>query len=126
MAWQTLLGGISGAASVGLGAYGAHGLKSPPGSPYRASYESANRYHMLHSALLAACPAVASAAARGRPGGGKFAANVAGGFLAAGMAAFCGSCYAVGVTEDKAYGKLAPAGGISLMAGWIALAVLRR
>mmetsp|Transcript_7554 Transcript_7554/g.15680 ORF Transcript_7554/g.15680 Transcript_7554/m.15680 type:complete len:126 (+) Transcript_7554:112-489(+) len=125
MTWQTIVGGVSGACSVGMGAYGAHGLKSAQGSPYRASYESANRYHLVHSMLLAASPAIASAAAKGNSRG-RFAANVAGGFLTAGIAAFCGSCYVVGLTEDKTYGKAAPAGGISLMAGWLALAVLRR
>jgi uncharacterized membrane protein YgdD (TMEM256/DUF423 family) len=53
-------------------------------------------------------------------------ATISGVFLTAGMAMFSGSCYAVGVTEDRAYGKAAPVGGLALMAGWISLALVRR
>ena len=32
------------------------------------------------------------------------------------------SCYIVGITRDKSFGKLAPLGGYLLMAGWLTFA----
>ena len=32
------------------------------------------------------------------------------------------SCYIVGITRDKSFGKLAPVGGYLLMAGWLTFA----
>lgn len=32
------------------------------------------------------------------------------------------SCYVVGLSEDRSYGKLAPVGGFMFMAGWLAFA----
>ena len=52
--------------------------------------------------------------------------KVSGAFFSAGIAMFSGSCYAVGITEDRSNGKLAPIGGISLMCGWISLALMRK
>uniref|UniRef100_A0A7S4IW56 Uncharacterized protein n=1 Tax=Odontella aurita TaxID=265563 RepID=A0A7S4IW56_9STRA len=118
MQWQRLVGGLSGAASVGAGAYGAHGLRGKDQS-YVRSYETGARYHLVHSALLVATPSICG-------GGRTRAATAAGAFLTTGIGLFCGSCYAVGVTEDRAYGKAAPAGGVSLILGWVSLALLRK
>jgi uncharacterized membrane protein YgdD (TMEM256/DUF423 family) len=46
--------------------------------------------------------------------------------FAAGIVLFSGSCYAVGFTEDRSVGKLAPVGGFALIGGWLSLALLRR
>jgi uncharacterized membrane protein YgdD (TMEM256/DUF423 family) len=39
-----------------------------------------------------------------------------------GIALFSGSLYAMGVTEERKFGAITPIGGLSLMAGWAALA----
>ena len=44
----------------------------------------------------------------------------------AGIVLFSGSCYAVGLKEDRSLGKLAPIGGFGLIGGWLSLALLRR
>eukprot|EP01135_Chromosphaera_perkinsii_P005816 Nk52_evm5s367 gene=Nk52_evmTU5s367 len=106
-----VLTGISGAGAVGAGAYGAHGMKNS-GEVYREVFQTGNRYHMLHTVALLAVPACGAS----YPG-------VAGGLLLAGMGLFSGSCYVVGLKEDRAYGRLAPVGGMLLMAGWLAIAL---
>lgn len=117
--WQRVLGGISGMSSIGFGAYGAHGLRSKD-EIYRNIFDTGARYHLLHSALLLAVPAIC---------GGKSSSRVAklsGIFLSTGIALFSGSCYTVALLEDRKYGKAAPIGGISLMMGWLSLALLRK
>jgi len=53
-AWR-VLAGVGGASAVALGAYGAHGFK--PKDPYFIDvFDRANKYHFLHSILLAMSP----------------------------------------------------------------------
>lgn len=117
MQWQRVLGGLSGAISVGTGAYGAHGLKGTE-ETYIKVFETGSRYQLIHSALLAATPAIC--------GSGTRASKVAGACFTAGIVLFSGSCYAVGLKEDRSLGKLAPIGGFGLIGGWLSLALLRR
>ena len=116
--WQRVIGGLSGCSAVGASAYGAHGLK-PSKESFGKTFDSGARLQLLHSVLLMAIPSICG---RSNPR----MATISGVFLTAGMAMFSGSCYAVGVTEDRAYGKAAPVGGFALMAGWISLALVRR
>ena len=53
MAWVKVAG-MSGAAAVGLGAYGAHGMKGVP-SNFSDVYKTAGLYHLVHSAALLTC-----------------------------------------------------------------------
>ena len=46
---------VFGASAVGLGAYGAHVLH-PADPTFQAVFETGNRYHLIHAALLAAAP----------------------------------------------------------------------
>ena len=54
MIWQKVAG-LSGSVAVGLGAYGAHGFK-PENKVYEKIYDTANKYHLLHSVLLCTAP----------------------------------------------------------------------
>jgi uncharacterized membrane protein YgdD (TMEM256/DUF423 family) len=118
--WQTVAGGISGCSAVAASAYGAHGLK-PSKEAYAKTFDSGSKMHLLHSVLLVATPAIC-----GRGAKNPRMANITGALLTVGMTMFSGSCYAVAVTEDRSYGKAAPAGGLALMAGWLSFALLRR
>ena len=77
---------------------------------YKDVFATANKYHLAHSALIAAAPLAA------RP------APVAG-LAAAGTLLFCGACYAVAVREDRSWGAPAPVGGALLIGAWAALAL---
>lgn len=101
-----------------MGAYGAHGFRGKE-EVYKNTFETGSRYQLVHSALLVATPAICG-------GPSTRAAHIAGACFTLGIGLFSGSCYAVGLKEDRKYGKLAPVGGFSLMGGWLALAILRR
>jgi uncharacterized membrane protein YgdD (TMEM256/DUF423 family) len=118
LAWQRVIGGLSGCTAIGTSAYGAHGLK-PTKESYGKTFESGSRFHLLHSILLVATPSIC-----GRRN--MRMANITGLLLTAGMVLFSGSCYAVALTEDRSVGKAAPIGGMALMAGWLSLAIVRR
>lgn len=118
MEWQRILGGLSGAMSVGMGAYGAHGFRNKDVT-YKNVFETASKYQLVHSVVLVATPAICG-------GAGTRVAHIAGGLFSVGIGLFSGSCYAVALKEDRKYGKLAPIGGFSLMGGWLALAFLRK
>ncbi|KAM6909518.1 transmembrane protein 256 [Xenentodon cancila] len=103
------LAALSGASAVGAGAYGAHGFKNKDPDDYqRVLYETANKYHFYHSLALL------GAAHSGKP-------VVAGTLLLAGMGMFCGSLYHQALTGDPGLSKMAPMGGMAMIAGWLAM-----
>ncbi|XP_013876676.1 transmembrane protein 256 isoform X1 [Austrofundulus limnaeus] len=112
------LAALSGTSAVGLGAYGAHGFKNRDPDDYRISlYETANKYHFYHSLALL------GAAHCGKPLliTNKLSSSQAGTILIAGMGMFCGPLYHQALTGDPSLGKMAPVGGVAMMAGWLAM-----
>ncbi|KAH8895893.1 DUF423-domain-containing protein [Thozetella sp. PMI_491] len=104
------IGAIYGAAAVGLGAFGAHGLRNRIQDDKKlASWGTAAQYQLIHS--------VALLVARGNP--------TASTLFTAGMTLFSGSIYALVLDPQnfKFLGPTTPIGGLCLIAGWIALAV---
>lgn len=119
-----LLAALGGALAVALGAYGAHALVAPPGRV--EMFRTAVSYQMWHVlALLAAAwlrPAQGPALA-------VRLADLAGALFTAGTILFSGSLYAIGLTGRAPVPMAAPAGGLALIGGWLALAacgLLRR
>ena len=59
MAWSSKswlrVAGISGASAVILGTYGAHAFQ-PKDDHYLATFETANKYHFIHSLLIGLAP----------------------------------------------------------------------
>ncbi|KAM4713845.1 transmembrane protein 256 [Anableps anableps] len=103
------LAALSGSAAVGAGAYGAHGFKNKDPDDYQIMlFETANKYHFYHSLALL------GAAHCGKP-------LLAGTILLAGMGMFCGPLYHQALTRDPSLGKVAPVGGVAMMAGWLAM-----
>ncbi|KAF7236802.1 hypothetical protein EYD10_16506 [Varanus komodoensis] len=104
------LGALSGAAAVGAAAYGAHGFRRSDRDDYlKELFETANKYHMVHSLALLAVPHCRYPA-------------LAGSILVAGMTLFSGTFYYHAITGDPVLTKAAPYGGSLLILGWIALA----
>jgi uncharacterized membrane protein YgdD (TMEM256/DUF423 family) len=109
----TRFAGLSGASAVALGAYGAHGLKRE--ANFVATFATGSNYHLLHSVMLASC--AMSLTGRKR--------LVCCTLFATGIVLFSGSCYTVALMEQrKPYSYPAPIGGLALVAGWGALALL--
>lgn len=108
--------GISGAAAVGLGAFGAHGLRARVTDPYLLEiWNRAASYHQVHS--LAVCAAAYCANNEGKP------AFVAATLFTVGIALFSGSLYTLTLTGNRKWGAVTPFGGLSFILGWLALAV---
>ena len=111
-----LLAGISGAITVGLGAFGAHGLKSVL-SPYLLDvYETAVQYQMWHTLALFGCGILLR---NSFSKGVSYAALL----FTIGIIFFSGSLYALVFTGIKWFGPITPLGGLCFIIGWLTLAV---
>ena len=99
-----------------LGAFAAHGLDSRLSPRMLANFETGARYQMYHAlAMGRAAFAVRGRAAR--------LANAAGILFLIGTLLFSGSLYVLALTGITRLGMITPLGGLSLMAGWVALAL---
>ncbi|XP_077171163.1 transmembrane protein 256 [Paroedura picta] len=105
------LGALSGAAAVGASAYGAHGfLHHDPSDYQKELFNTATKYHFLHSLALLAVPHCRYP-------------MVAGTILSTGMGMFCGAFYYQALMEDPTFLQVAPFGGSLLILGWITMAL---
>jgi uncharacterized membrane protein YgdD (TMEM256/DUF423 family) len=108
---------ILGFIGVALGAFGAHALRGRVAPEMIEVWKTGVLYHLLHTLALLAVAALGAKVARPR--------LVAGLFLA-GIAIFSGSLYLLVLTDVRVLGAVTPLGGLSLMAGWITLAISAR
>jgi uncharacterized membrane protein YgdD (TMEM256/DUF423 family) len=120
--WTTI-GAALGGLSVVLGAFAAHGLKSRFAEltagdfQPRDVFDLAVRYHAVHAlALLFATTMFNSIHA-------KRSANAACWAFLVGILVFSGSLYLLGVTGVRWLGAITPIGGVSMIVGWVMLAV---
>ena len=105
--------GLSGASSVAMAAYGAHGIPFDKMDPqFKTTYENGVRLHMVHSVILAGCSTSMLSGAR---------RHITGALFFGGIAVFSGSCYAAVFTKDRKNGRFAPIGGTALILGWLSL-----
>ncbi len=96
--------------AVALGAFGAHGLKSLLGHNGTIEiWEKAVLYHFMHTIML-------YVVAQKQP-----LAKWPFWFFLAGILIFSGSLYVLAVTDFLWLGAITPFGGLSLLAGWVAL-----
>jgi uncharacterized membrane protein YgdD (TMEM256/DUF423 family) len=105
------------AAAVGLGAFGAHGLKGRLDAYAMGVYEKAVFYHFVHALGLLIVSLM--------PRLGLLDSTPAGwvaGLLAAGIVLFSGSLYLLAVTGVRLLGAITPVGGVAFIAGWLLLA----
>ena len=118
------IAGICGAAGVIIGAFGAHSFEKLPMvqgfsnselETARQWLETGVRYHFYHTAAILGFGIVKMI----NP---KISSNVAGyGFLF-GIVVFSGTLYVMSLTNIRMLGMVVPIGGLSFIAGWIALA----
>lgn len=110
-----VLAAVLGFLGVALGAFGAHGLRGRVGPEDLQIFETGVRYQMYHALALIA---VAWLSTR-FPG---TAMTAAGWFMVAGVVIFSGSLYVLVLSGLRWLGAVTPLGGLSLLAGWLALA----
>lgn len=109
-----LISSLLGALAVGMGAFGAHGLKARLSVDMLAVWNTAAHYHLIHAVVLLAL--ALHAQATGRTGGVAFP------LMLAGVVLFSGSLYAMALTGIRGLGAITPIGGLCLIAGWILIA----
>ncbi len=108
----------SGALTVALGAFGAHGLKGRISDGLLAAYQTGIYYQMFHTlALFALSVLLLNVATTPR---GLWVSGV---LWILGMVLFSGSLYALALGGPRWLGPVTPLGGIMLIAGWLVLAV---
>ena len=101
--------------AVALGAFGAHGLKDLLAqNGTTAIWEKAVFYHFIHAVMMMIL------AER------KTLPVVAWWSFLAGIMIFSGSLYVLAVTNRHWLGAVTPMGGLSFLAGWLALALEKR
>jgi uncharacterized membrane protein YgdD (TMEM256/DUF423 family) len=110
------IGAWLGALGVGLGAFGAHGLKARVSAEMAAIWETGAKYHLLHALALLAT----GWACERWPGA---LTSAAGWLFLGGIVVFSGSLYAMAVTGVRALGAITPIGGLCFIAGWACLAL---
>ena len=116
---------LSGAASVALGAFAAHGFDvgTEGGRRARDLLQTGSHYEMFHAlAMLGVCALTASKMLNG-----KLAIAVLWLFLA-GSILFPGALYSLALGGPRWFGAVAPVGGLAFIAGWAfrAVAALKR
>ena len=103
---------IAGCLAVVLGAFGAHGLeKTLEANDRVATWDTAVFYHFIHAVMLWI---VADRAKVHRGAWWCF-------FI--GILIFSGTLYALSLTNIRWLGAITPIGGVSLIIGWVMLAI---
>ena len=101
---------------VGIGAFGAHGLKARLSPEMLGIYQTGVQYHFYHALGLVlvglACFHLPESAAL----------RASGWLMAAGVLLFSGSLYALALTGERWLGAVAPLGGTAFILAWSAFA----
>jgi len=103
--------------AVGLGAFGAHGLRGRIDEAALAVYQTAVQYQFWHGLGLA----LVAILSRHDPGSRLLCWS--GWLLVAGIALFSGSLYLLVASGARGFGAVTPVGGLSFLAAWLVLVV---
>ena len=102
------------ALAVGLGAFGAHGLKSQLSAELMQTYKTGIEYHFYHALGLLLVGIIAITFPSTYI---KWSAIL----LSIGIVLFSGSLYVLAISGIKWLGAITPLGGLSFIAGWVTL-----
>ncbi len=103
------LGAVNAAVAVAAGAFAAHGLRERLAPRALEIFETGARYHMYHALAMVAA--------------GLLLARGPALTFQAGIVVFCGSLYALALSDVKFLGAITPIGGLLFLAGWLWLAI---
>jgi uncharacterized membrane protein YgdD (TMEM256/DUF423 family) len=112
-----IIGSISGALAVMLGAFGSHGLRRRLTTEAMSTFEIGVRYQLYH-ALAMIATSIANLQVS-NPG----LAHAAGWLFLIGSILFSGSLYVLALTQKRWLGAITPFGGLAFIAGWVCLAL---
>jgi len=109
-----IIGAISGLITVGIGAFGAHGLKEILQNNQTTNiYNKAVLYQMFHSIAILIIGLLEMYTEK--------SIFLSGLFLTLGILIFSGSLYVLSITNLKWIGAITPIGGLCFLIGWIIL-----
>lgn len=111
-----LLGAIFAGLGVAGGAFAAHALKGVLTAEQVAAFETGVRYQMYHALALLYVGWL------DRQGDGRWTRRAGWSFVV-GILLFSGSLYVLSLFGFRWAGPITPLGGLSLIAGWVCLAV---
>ena len=107
---------ITGALSVAMGAFGAHGLADQLSIEANGWWETATLYALVHSVAALSLALHAATAQKALP-------RRAGWAFIIGILFFSGSLYAMALGSPRWFGAITPIGGLGFLCGWIILAI---
>jgi uncharacterized membrane protein YgdD (TMEM256/DUF423 family) len=116
MNWSAVAAVMLGLA-VGIGAFGAHGLKGRLDDYSMGVYEKAVLYHFFHALgllIVSILPRIGVLSQSAR--------TWVCGLLLTGIVLFSGSLYALALSGVKTLGAVTPLGGLAFLAAWFLLA----
>lgn len=102
------------ALAVGLGAFGAHGLKAIANAEQMAWWHTATLYLLVHAVGLVIIGLMIRF---------NYATQATAWLLQLGIIIFAGSLYAMTLGAPRWFGAITPIGGVLMIAGWIWLAI---
>jgi len=110
---------LSGFVGVAVGAFSAHALKARIAHDLLAAVQTGVQYQFWHTLAVLSIAIFWQQRPHSRLLGWSGAA------MLAGIVLFSGSLYALGLTGQRGFGIITPFGGLSLLAGWLLLALDR-
>lgn len=110
------LAAVSGFLAVGLGAFGAHGLKNRLTEDMLAVYQTGVHYHFYHTLALLGVGLLL------RQVGNHALLAASGWAFIVGMLLFSGSLYVLSITGVRWLGAITPLGGLAFLVAWALLA----
>lgn len=113
MNWISLAA-INMAIAVGLGAFGAHGLKGFASEQQLAWWHTATLYLLVHAIGLLLVGLLIRL---------NYATQTSAWLLQVGVIIFAGSLYSMTLGAPRWFGAITPIGGVLMMAGWLWLAI---
>ena len=108
------VGAACAALGVGLGAFGAHGLRAVLAEPQLVLWETATRYFLLGAVGILLFGVFQSQREK--------SAAAPGWLLLLGSTLFAGSLYGLALGAPRALGAVTPLGGLALIAGFLSFA----
>jgi uncharacterized membrane protein YgdD (TMEM256/DUF423 family) len=112
----SIIAAAFGMLGIAFGAFGSHALKSAISAEMLSVFETSIRYQMYHCfALFVVAWSLQLKRSR------KF--QYAGWSFVAGIVLFSGSLYILALTGIRVFGIITPFGGLSLLMGWLMLAL---
>lgn len=107
------LGALSAMVGVGMGAFGAHGLKNLISPEMLTVYQTGVTYQMWHALGLIGIALIRRQAPESK------LLHWAGWLMFAGIILFSGSLYALAMLNHRELGIITPFGGVCFIAAWL-------